>query len=440
MNTPSRTTLLIIAGIFLVIVVGMILLFFFLGGGNRNSTQQDGDRFSFSSFFGQAEDTLDGFLQNIGGENDNSDETARDTNTATSTQPLLLHIFDRPVSGATFVSLERPIPTLGTSEGSSEKIEIILGVRVIERATGNIFDIPLDTLEKIRVTNTTIPNIHDSFWSADGTYVFTRSANTTDITGIGLSIIPAEEGSGELGTTEALYTYENILDTDINPSGNTLYILRKTPEGSQGVLTSIDGTSPNTIFSSEFSEWLIDWAEDAYVYLTTKPSAFVPGNLYYTSLSNPTLTPLIAGKHGLTTKVNNDGSRVLFSESTDSSLRLGVYSDGEETYPPFDTLPEKCIWSQDTSGIYCGAPFLIPQGAYPDDWYKGIISFTDTLWYVDTETNEGLFLISPEEYDARIDVINPKLSNDESFLLFINKKDMTPWVLDIKGAKERVNY
>lgn len=437
MKQSPRTTITIIAGIIVVIIVSMIVAFLFLGMGNPRSTQEDGSGFSLFSFFDTNEDSLTDFLSTLTGEGMETTDTAL---SATTTQPLLLRVFQRPVSGATFINITRTIPTLTADVAASEKTETIPGIRVIERATGNIFDIPLDTLEETRVTNTTIPNIHDSFWSADGSYVFIRSANGTNITGIGLSILLTEEGSGELGKAEALFTHENILDTDMNPSGDTLYILEETLNGSRGILTSINESTANDIFSSAFSEWLVDWAEDTYVYLTTKPSASVPGYLYYTTLTNEELTPLIAGKNGLTTKVNGDGSRVLFSESIDTSLRLSIFSDKKELYMPFDTLPEKCVWDAKDTGVYCGVPFLLPQAAYPDDWYMGNISFNDGFWYTDTETGEGMFLVSPEEYNVQLDTINPVLSSDGSTLLFINKKDMTPWILNIQEAKERINY
>ncbi len=428
----ARQKQIILWGFILIIVAilagaGMMFL-------NRNNTSEEIQSGGFFSFlFGGEGGGVLGSL--FGGGEENG--TQGGTTPSDGTQPaidLISQVFPEPVSGATFV-------TLSEIQEETEGAEDVLAIRVITKATGHIFDIPVDTLEATRITNTTIPHIHDALFSADGSQLFTRSLNDTDVVeGTGISISTAEEEGEVIGVAQAEFLRTGTLTFDTNPSQDSLFLLERTQSGSRGIIVPFSGEGPKETFSSPLSEWLIDWAEDDYIYLTTKPSASVPGYSYYTSLSSSTLNPLLSGINGLTTLVNPDGTKVLFSESLGNTLILKVFSDGEETALLFDTLPEKCVWDTAGEGVYCGVPFSLPFIQYPDTWYKGEMFFEDDIWYYDVEESTGFFLVDPNMYDATIDLINPILSDDGSLLLFTNKRDMTPWILRIDEAMENVNY
>jgi hypothetical protein len=431
MNPPLKTTIFLIIGILLAILVIWFAFSFF------QNTSQHNTSVPFFNFFAGNNDTIDGgFTQNNTDDNDGEDGTTSDTD-ENILPPLLFQVFSEPVSGATIVTL--PNTTALNTHGSAENTPQS-AVRLIERATGHVFLVPFDTLKSKRITNTTIPGIYDSFWDTTGEYVFTRSAAETTIKGIGMQIIEGDEDPDSIGTITALYRHDNILDTDTNPSRDALYILKEADADARGMIVSFDGSSYQDVFYSPFSEWLVDWAEDEYVYLTTKASATVPGYLYYTRIGDSTLYPLLSEKNGLTTRVNSYGTKVLFSESTRDTLSLSILSNKKEVSLPFNTLPEKCVWDETGIELYCAVPFRLQSAAYPDDWYKGIISFNDGFWYMNTETGEYVFLASPETYGAQIDAVSPTLSEDGNYLLFINKKDMTPWVLNIAEALGRINY
>ena len=82
--------------------------------------------------------------------------------------------------------------------------------------------------------------------------------------------------------------------------------------------------------------------------------------------------------------------------------------------------------------VYCGVPIDIPEGEYPDEWYKGKTTFSDSLWRVDTE-NGALEQLARPETDVleAIDVAHPFLSTAGDFLFFINKKDSSLWSLKV---------
>jgi hypothetical protein len=109
-----------------------------------------------------------------------------------------------------------------------------------------------------------------------------------------------------------------------------------------------------------------------------------------------------------------------FNKETSGATNLGI-----------GTLPEKCeIYSVSVS--YCFVPNFIPSGAYPDDWYKGQISFNDSLWRIDLNNrvvNKVADISQVAGYS--VDGISPVISGDNEDLLFINKKDLSLWLYDL---------
>ncbi|HEY0221172.1 MAG TPA: hypothetical protein VGC58_03045 [Candidatus Paceibacterota bacterium] len=65
-------------------------------------------------------------------------------------------------------------------------------------------------------------------------------------------------------------------------------------------------------------------------------------------------------------------------------------------------------------------------------WYKGIVSFSDDIWQYNTKdfTSKSLTDLKSESGED-VDVIKPILSENEQYLIFVNKKDNSLWSLDL---------
>jgi len=98
-----------------------------------------------------------------------------------------------------------------------------------------------------------------------------------------------------------------------------------------------------------------------------------------------------------------------------------------------NTLPEKCVFSQSNSDVvYCAGPTQMPRVPMPESWYQGIVSLNDNLWKIDLSTqNYEELLMDKEEVDQSFDMTKLEVSPDDEFILFINKKDLTLWSLEI---------
>jgi hypothetical protein len=77
-------------------------------------------------------------------------------------------------------------------------------------------------------------------------------------------------------------------------------------------------------------------------------------------------------------------------------------------------------------------PSTIPSGNYPDDWYKGSVSFVDNIYKVDLSL-PAIQAIYKLPTDQAIDATNLFLDAKEENLYFTNKSDYYLWGLTIKG-------
>jgi hypothetical protein len=169
--------------------------------------------------------------------------------------------------------------------------------------------------------------------------------------------------------------------------------------------------------------------------LTTKSSFSAPGSMYFLSTSG-TMTKALGDIAGLTTLTSPSLGYAIYSASNSSGISSGIYDFSKGNTLAFTgnpTLPEKCVWSKlSKTTAYCAVPSTIPIGNYPDDWYKGNISFTDNIYKVNLSLPAVQFLYSLPK-DQNIDVINPFLDAKEENLYFTNKNDYFLWGLNIKG-------
>jgi len=95
-------------------------------------------------------------------------------------------------------------------------------------------------------------------------------------------------------------------------------------------------------------------------------------------------------------------------------------------------LPEKCVWLSNLKNVICGIPIDAPTAEYPDEWYQGIVSFSDNIYKMNLNNKTKDLLVSPKDFSGKsIDVIKPALGPNEKYLFFINKKDLSLWSLDL---------
>lgn len=226
---------------------------------------------------------------------------------------------------------------------------------------------------------------------------------------------------------------ENITALSLSPSGeDVIYFVKRELETIVTTL-NFDTQSLKQVFTSPFSEWTPYWTGDTRVSLHTKPSGLVEGYLYTLDTEDGNLRKITSGITGLGGMLNSNQDKAFLSGASGTitnkilDINTGVKSDVS-----FKTLPEKCTWSKDSVILYCAVPQSIPTGLYPDDWYKGKVTFTDSIWSLNTATGETREIINLlTEGGESFDVIKMSLEENELFMFFINKRTGEPWVLEL---------
>ncbi len=330
--------------------------------------------------------------------------------------PKLFRLSETPVAGA--VSLIK--------NGS----EI---VRFVDRATGHIYDINPVTLEKTKIANNTQPKIYEAYFRKDGNGVIMRSLknDSDEVSNLSIELIPPKSTS-----TTALYTEitsilrGNITSIAISDTGKLVYA----DKDAQGVIMSdFTGNNPRTLYSSAFNDWLVSWSGEV-VTLTTKASSAADGFSYSLSLKG-NLSKLLGPINGLTVNRSPDGKKAIYSSSADGKIRSFVQNTitGQNFEVLPSLLPEKCVWSKKNPNIvYCGTSENFEVGGEPDLWYQGITHLNDNLWKFDMENGSADLVVEPRKtYEVQMDIINPFITPDEDYLVFMNKNDLSLWALKL---------
>ena len=333
-------------------------------------------------------------------------------------------ISDQPVSGFSIIDNNKTKNT---------------DIHYILRANGNIYEAYTDSLEQKRLSITTIPKVYESQWLPDGARLVIRylKDSSENVQTFSVKINPATTTLNTFeGGVDGNHLPENIGGFGINPAGNKIFYLTNNLNGASGFISNPDGLNKKLIFESPLIEWSVSWPKEETITFTTKPSSNIPGFMYFLNSSSGNFTRVMGNILGLTTKTNKTATEVLYSDSSRGTPKLYLYTikNSENKQLPWNTLPEKCLWSNtDAKIIYCAVPKSFEVGDYPDIWYMGLTNFTDDIWMINTETMASTLISDIQrESGNSMDIIEPQLDKNDNYLFFTNKTDLTFWSLKLK--------
>ena len=319
-----------------------------------------------------------------------------------------------------------PVPVAGAAVFARNNKTYI---RYIEKSTGNVYEASADALGNIRITNTTIPRVAEALWSRDGSSVVIRYVDEETGTIKNFSAKVNESKSA----LEGIFLRDDFETITVSPDTDKLFYTMPFGADTIGATANFDSTKAANIFTSSFSEWLVSWPNPKMIAFATKPSSAAAGYLYFLNTQTKAFDKVLGNILGLTALASPDGKRIAYSQSSNNTFIFNLLNIANRvsTHLSVNTLPEKCVWSKnDNVTLYCGVPVSVSAGEYPDVWYQGIMSFPDSIWKINTETDFiDLVMQLENEVHEPIDVMEPALSPDETYLLFINKKDQSLWGL-----------
>ena len=404
----SKKRIYIFIAILILLAVAGWLIFYFFFGGQAPTTQGGGTFPAPPTGSGAGSDTETGIPQKQPSQS-----------VSANSIPALRRLTDVPVAGGV----------------AGVKNSVVIA-RYMERGTGHILEIPVNSDTASRLSNTTIPKIYEAYASKDGLSFVARylREGSEDIQTFSAKV---QEKGGVTGGGELVGTFlpPNIRSLALSPDGSRAFYLTTTASGSTGTASDTGGSKKVQIFSSPLRELTVSWPTNGTVAVATKASAGQPGLLFFLNSTTGALQTVLRDITGLLTLTSPDASEVLFSQSTNGGVALSVYNKSKGVVTPISlaTFPEKCLWSKKTAHtVLCAVPSSLPSGEYPDDWYQGLVGFSDDIWKIDTATGSVSELFALKNYTPEsVDAVRLFTDPTEAFLFFINKRDGALWALKL---------
>jgi len=298
------------------------------------------------------------------------------------------------------------------------------GMLYVEQGTGHIQYINLVSGEETLISGTTIPGAYEASFSEDGEMV----AITTSEKGIAKTIIGAVPSASSTGTLEGVSLPLGATDVSISEKPGVVYYLIKSDEGSRGYGYSISKKTSSELFSVPLRDVHVLWGEPLYVYTT--PTYTQTGYIY--KVVGTDLQYVTEGGMGLMAFRDKNNAivtrRIAASNGIDSWFS-SLETSSEEMPIGGPVIPEKCVSNE--NDLWCAIPSTVDL-EFPDSWYKGTLSLSDSLWSINTTEGTGSirsdFL---EESGRQIDVLKIGIDPLGTRLYFINKNDNTLWLYEI---------
>lgn len=318
-------------------------------------------------------------------------------------------------------------------------------VSYVEAGTGHIYE--YDVASKIieRVSNKTIPKVKEAIWADENNLVirYLEGEQNTLKTYLG-KLVEVTKFDPVNGTTtekvfEGKFLSDNIKELAVSPNGKEIYYLL----GNSGFKQGLNDEKPLQVFTSKIKSWNISWPIENKLVLTIKPSDGVAG---YSYSINPKVVQTdsdlirIAGPAlGLTLNHGRQSGEFIFSTASFGSIQSLYEHAGTRSILGFATLVEKCVFGRKTpSLVYCAVPDNQSNAKYPDDWYKGRIFFKDSIYSANLKNGDvSLVLISNVSLNETVDAINLGLNEDDTNLIFIDKRTQNLWMIDLV-TEERI--
>lgn len=452
MTKKTALNILILVVVVAVMVV-VYFLFFQADDQTPNQPQNNGSLPVVSNFFPEAEQRNQ--------QNTNNQNNDRPTN-INQNIPKLRQISKNPTAGFTLTdkistTTQLTIVSGGEASSSEEIVESITKEEevvvketfytFINRSNGNVYESTSKILGAERLTNTTIPKVYGAYFSDNRNFVYQQlegglvrsffvslyepeTETNNDATSTKEVLSSSEFLS--LETTELPFNIKNVLTSD---NGLVFYT---TPDPT-GVLSGsvFDIKSPEietSVFESEMNYLNFSWLSDTSLLFGTKPTVDGENILFRHNTNTDADSKVLDLGVAATFIPNKKTGNILISDGGSLGIQSFMYNtlSGDQYEIDLKTfVGEKCVWSNKDEGvIYCAEPNPLISPASLINWYKGEISFNDVLYKVDAVSGTKSVV---DGFDGDFDVIKPQLSEGDDFFVFINKKDLTLWSLDLNN-------
>lgn len=294
-----------------------------------------------------------------------------------------------------------------------------------ERGVGHIYEIDIASGVENRISAKTFLAVTNAIFSPDGKFVVLVSET-------------------ENGTTATLENLEDGADYDIPSNATNLEFVSDTQlrytttneSATIGYSLDLVDITTDQVFSVPLLDINTIWRNNETL-IVSKPAPRLRGALFRvegnqisrvgeSGYALSAIVPSFDNGEYVLTRANLDQGGVLVSE---------VFNElsGALKQLPVLAWSEKCIFdlvSQNT--LWCAASAGELSRDSQSDWFKGLVTFSDLLWKIDTVSGEATLIENLADSSGRdVDVIDVSVDQSSKFLLFKNKLDDSLWLKKI---------
>ena len=339
-----------------------------------------------------------------------------ETEEPTDTDPI-------PVEKDPYISRLQKISTAPVSGGFFSSTSTI---RFIDKASGNIYEYSHYTKTNRKITSTTIPRIHDSYWLNKDVFVarYLNSDNETISSFVGTINNP-----GDRGVVITDFLPVNIKSVAVSPKKDFFFYIVKNGSFADGVIYNLAKKTAKNVASLPNPEFTAVWGLDG-IFVHNNASFGLPGYLLKVQQTGGDAEFVLGPIEGLTVKPISGGFALSSFKSNTNSF---IYSTKTREYSQIMSVivPEKCVTT--SKYLYCATDIAKTKNGFPDNWYRGEIQLNDILEKIELENPANV----SQEYttvlsNEKLDMVNLSLSQDEKALLFMNNVDNSLWSLELE--------
>jgi hypothetical protein len=298
----------------------------------------------------------------------------------------------------------------------------------VEKGTGHIYSINMLSGEEVRLSGTTVQNTYQAAISPKGDYVAIASLGNSKTMPLILRGISTSSDS-ELISTDFK---KNVRSFAISDNNELLYA-EPVEDTLNGYSYNLNTKINKSVFTLPFLEAEVKWSKEGLAgsqYIYPKPSYGLDGFLYEATKNK--LVRLPVDGFGLSAIANKD--IVLYNSTIDNKTVSTVFNRATGKKSPLASVvvPEKCFLPETGYIIICGNELVNLPYEFPDSWYRGEISFKDTIYAISgTELVYEKLVDTLEESGREIDAILMQAGSIKEDIYFINKNDNSLWVYEI---------
>lgn len=291
-----------------------------------------------------------------------------------------------------------------------------------ERGTGHIYEIDLTNGIESRIAAKTFLAVTDAIFSPNGGFVVIVSETEDGTT----AVLENLSGGPDYEIPTNASNFKFINDSELRYTTTSA-------SGTAGYSFDLIELTIDQLFSVPLSDIFTIWGSSDTLVIS-KPAPRLRGTLL--RVENDQLARVGSSEYNLSAIVPKEKSSEYIISKIDTvqtgQLVSGVFNElsGEFKKLPLLAWPEKCAVDHAAPNIlWCATSAPALGRDSQSDWYKGKISFADSLWRFDTVSLRGTLVESLTETSGRnIDAVNVAIDQNSKFLLFKNKIDNSLWL------------